>query len=235
MIDKACLFWYITHIMSRKKKNLDIKQADLWYLVGLITSDGYLSKDGRHIDITSKEYDFLQNIVNRLKLNNKVTPKTSGSGGTAYRIQIANQNFYDFLLSIELMPNKSLVLRDIDVLQQYFIDFLRGVIDGDGSIRQWVHPSNAGKQWSLRIYSSSKIFIVWLRQQIEVLLNARGKLYEDEKTTHTLKYGKMAAREILSECYYEGCFGLQRKIALAKDCALSDRGWSKSKTVITCL
>ena len=132
------------------------------------------------------------------------------------------------------MPNKSLILEDIDVPDQYFTDFLRGVIDGDGSIRQWTHPSNGGKQWSLRIYSGSRIFVVWLRQRIEALLNAKGKIHEDVGTINTLKYGKIAAKEILSKCYYKGCFGLQRKIVLAKNCVLSCSGWSKSKTVVTC-
>ena len=42
--------------------NEAISKELLWYLVGLITADGFLSKDGRHIDITAKDYKFLKKI-----------------------------------------------------------------------------------------------------------------------------------------------------------------------------
>lgn len=41
--------------MANRRKELNIEGANLWYLVGLITSDGCLSKDGRHVDITAKK------------------------------------------------------------------------------------------------------------------------------------------------------------------------------------
>ena len=44
----------------------------LAYIIGLITSDGCLSKDGRHIDFTSKDLDQIQNFTKILGLNNKI-------------------------------------------------------------------------------------------------------------------------------------------------------------------
>lgn len=217
--------------MPHVRKDLNIVGADLWYLVGLITSDGCLYKDGRHIDVTSKDYEFLKNLVARLDLPNKVGVKKDGKGKQAHRIQIANRNLYDFLLSIGLRPNKSLELRELDIPKEYFVDFLRGLIDGDGYMGRWIHPSNKKEQWSLRICSGSRFFIDWLKNRIESLLNAKGKIYQDLDTRCVLKYGKMAAREILKRCYYGGSFGLRRKVVLAQDCVDSYRGWSKSKTV----
>jgi hypothetical protein len=57
--------------MPRRRKDLNIKGTNLWYLVGLITSDGNLSPDGRHIDITSSDYDFLLEIKKRIGIENK--------------------------------------------------------------------------------------------------------------------------------------------------------------------
>lgn len=217
--------------MAGIRKNLNIAGADLWYLVGLITTDGSLSKDGRHIDITSKDGKFLKGLVKRLALSCRVTIKGDGFGRQAYRIQIANRNFYDFLLSIGLMPKKSLILKKLDIPEIYFVDFLRGVIDGDGYMSRWLHTLNKNEQWILRICSGSNFFIHWLKKRIESLLNAKGRIYQELPTRHILKYGKMAAREILERCYYQGCFGLKRKMVLAQSCVDSYRGWSKSKTV----
>jgi hypothetical protein len=48
---------------------------------------------------------------------------------------------------------------------------------------------------------------------------------------YTLKYGKLAAKALLAECYSPGALALERKRALAVACVASSVGWSKSKTV----
>ena len=219
--------------MPHKRKDLNISGSNLWYLIGLITSDGCLSKDGRHINITSKEREYLLSIKNRYNLINKVGKKLNSVGDEAYQIQLANISFYEFLLSIGLTPHKSLSLKSLKIEENYFHDFLRGLIDGDGCIRRWFHPTNGNQQWSLRIYSGSKEFLIWIAETIEKLYKTKGKLHSEKKQSniHILKYGKMAAREILKQCYYEGAFALERKAKLARSCVNSYRGWNKSKTV----
>ena len=217
--------------MPNKRKELKIEDSNLWYLVGLITSDGCLSKDGRHIDITSKDYEFLQDIRNSFGISNKIGAKYNSIKQKSFHIQIANRNFYDFLLSIGLTCNKSLTLNALKIPNHYFIDFLRGLIDGDGCIRRWIHPTNKREQWSLRIYSGSEEFINWLNNATVQLLKVFGRVHKNASNTWVLKYGKMAAREIAKQCYYKNCFGLERKIKLAQQCFNSYKGWNKSKTV----
>ncbi|MDD4954065.1 MAG: LAGLIDADG family homing endonuclease [Candidatus Omnitrophica bacterium] len=217
--------------MPQKRKDLKIEGPNLWYLVGLITSDGCLSSDGRHIDITSKDYEFLKEIKDSFRISNKIGVKYNGMKQKSFHIQIANRNFYDFLLSIGLTQRKSLTVGSLNIENQYFVDFLRGLIDGDGSIRRWIHPSNYREQWNLRIYSGSREFIEWLSNAVEQLLRACGKIHKNTTSTWVLKYGKMAAREIVKKCYYKGCLGLARKMKLASECANSYRGWSTSTTL----
>ncbi len=219
--------------MPQKRKELNISGPNLWYLVGLITSDGCLSKDGRHIDITASDYSYLSQLKEKIGLLNRITNKYGHKKAVSHRIQFANRQFYDFLISIGLMPRKSLVLKSLIIKESYFHDFLRGLIDGDGSIRRWFHPTNYNQQWSLRIYSGSKEFLEWLKDTVEKLYHAKGRLHQEKKhpTKNTLKYGKMAARELLKICYYNGAFALGRKAQLARSCVNSYRGWSKSKTI----
>jgi len=208
----------------------------LWYLVGLITSDGSLSKDGRHIDITSKDRDYLIGLKAFTGLKNNVTLKRGFNNSTAYHIQFANRHFYDFLLKIGLMPKKSLVLKEIEVEERYFTDFARGLIDGDGNIRTWAHPTNGVMQWSLRIYSGSEDFLKWFSKKAELYFRACGKIYKESSRTGalcTLKYGKLAAEAILKNCYYDNAFAMERKAHLALSCINSDKGWKRSKTVLT--
>ena len=218
--------------MPAHRKDLHITGPNLWYLAGLITSDGCLSKDGRHINITSKDPEFLEKIRSTFSLVNKVGIKNKDRINQAYYLQIGNTDFYEFLLSVGLTPSKSLSLKDLNIPKGKFCDFLRGLIDGDGCIRQWVHPSNSGEQWSLRIFSGSKDFVDWVSSVAESLLKVRGKIHKNAKNTRVLKYGKMAAKEIARNCYYNNCFGLDRKIKLAQECLGSHKGWTQSKTVL---
>ncbi len=80
--------------MPHKRKDLKITGSNLWYLVGLITSDGCLSSDGRHIDITSSNYEFLQRIKSLIGIGNKIGTKSGGKKQKAFRIQMANRYFY---------------------------------------------------------------------------------------------------------------------------------------------
>jgi len=223
--------------MPQKRKDLKIEGPNLWYLVGLITTDGCLSSDGRHINITSKDHGFLKKLKNSLGLINKIGVKNKNKINEAYYLDFSNRNLYEFLLSIGLTPCKSLIQDKVNVPDGFFCDFLRGLIDGDGSIGSWIHPSNKREQWSLRICSPSLSFMEWLEKNIEQILRVKGRIHRDKRKKprvdlFVLKYGKVAARVILNRCYYKDSLGLDRKAKLAKECSLSCIGWRQSKTVL---
>jgi hypothetical protein len=216
------------------RKQLEMSDSTRWYMVGLVATDGCLSSDGRHVSITAKDGEFLEALHKEARLFGKVGIKNKGKLNQAHHIQISNTNFYEFLVSKGIFPKKSLTLKSIDVPEEYFSDFCRGVIDGDGSIRKWKHPHNKSEQWSLRIYSASKDFICWIKTKIEETYGASGRIYTakriDRNEAHTLKFGKMAAVKILQNCYYQNALTLNRKAKLAQECCSSRMGWTKSKT-----
>ena len=221
--------------MARKRKVLNFNSSDLWYFVGLLATDGCLSSDGRHIDITAKDKDFLTKLNDRFVLSNKLSVKNKSKNNQAYCISFSNKNFYDFLVSIGLTPNKSLTLGEIKVPDEWFGYFLRGVIDGDGSIRSWLHPSNGIEQWSLRLYSASNTFIEWLKNKIEDLLLVKGKIHKSSRVgryLYVLKYGKISAKIILRNCYSKNSLSLDRKARLAESCCRSQVKWKKSKLLL---
>ena len=206
-------------------------------MVGLITTDGCLSSDGRHINITSKDIEFVIKLKDSLGLLNKIGVKNKCKVNEAYYLDFSNRSFYEFLLSIGLTPRKSLTQDRVDVPSEMFFDFLRGVIDGDGSIRRWTHSTNKKEQWSLSIFSPSLPFVKWLQGNIEDLYRVKGPIHRDIRKRprvdlFVLKYGKMAAKIILSKCYYKNSLSLERKAKLAKDCLNSYTGWDKSRTVL---
>jgi hypothetical protein len=217
--------------MPHIRKQLNFKDKDRWYLVGLIAADGCLASKTKHVNITSKDHAFLETLKATLGLENKIGIKRNGRGQEQYQIQFCNRDFYDFLLSIGLTPAKSLTLSGLEVPEEGFIDFVRGVIDGDGSIRRWIHSTNRHEQWSLRVCSASPIFANWFKNAVESWFMVKGDMYRAKSGAFSVKFGKMAAQKILKDCYYEGCLSLERKATLARLCCASESGWSKSKTV----
>ena len=202
-----------------------VRLSDLWYIIGLIVTDGNLSKDGRHINITSKDRRYLFAIKKALKLKNKIGRKTRGhSKEKIYsQLQFGDVKFYKFLVDIGLSPKKSLTLGKIGVDKNYFVDFLRGVIDGDGNISTWIHTSNKHRQWSLRIVSAAPVFAEWLKNEIEMYFKVSGKLYHHKyrgkkNFINILKFGKLAAKVILQKTYYKKSFSLYRKSQQVSRC-----------------
>ena len=220
-----------------KPKPFECPEPIFWYAVGLIAADGCLSGDGRHVNITAKDGRYLADLRDALGVSCRVTRCYGSSGQAVHRLQIGSRVLYARLLAIGLTPRKSLTIPALSVPDERFGDFLRGEIDGDGNIRRWRHPTNGREQWAIRIYGASEPFIRWLQATVERLWRVKGFVYhrkpqsEHHHVLHTLKYGKLAARVILEQCYYQGAFALARKRKLAEQCVAATVGWSKSKTV----
>ena len=215
-----------------------IKPEDLWYVVGYIATDGCLSKDRRHIMIVSKDYQILKDIRDTLGLNAKISHHRGGLNTSAFHVVISSVSFYRFLESIGLTSKKSLTLGSLDVPSSYFKDFLRGVIDGDGSIYSWIHRTNGHIQWSLRFHSGSKLFSEWLKNETEKYFNVWGRLHvrksKDRNPFYIVKFGKMAAKDILSSCYPKDCLALERKNKVAQECVKTKNLFKKYGNVISC-
>jgi len=61
-------------------KNIgDIWSADVAYAIGLLTSDGNLSKDGRHIEFCSKDKELVEVFCRSLRLSNRIGTKKRGT------------------------------------------------------------------------------------------------------------------------------------------------------------
>ena len=183
------------------------------YAIGLITADGCLSKDGRHIDLTSTDRAQILLFRKCLGLKCKVGKKYSGSGNLAYHAQFGDILFYKFLQRIGLSPAKSKTLSSIDIPRQYFADFLRGYFDGDGSTTSYYDPLfPKSYRFYMSFTSASPKFIDWLRDMTVSLFGVRGYISYNRNTTYIqLKYSKYDAIEICKRMYYSDSISCLRR------------------------
>lgn len=191
--------------------------TNLAYVIGLITTDGCLSKDGRHIDFTSKDIEQIYNFRKCLKIKNKITRKISSynPSGVYFRIQFGNVKFYRFLLSIGLQPNKSKTIGTLKIPPKYFPDFLRGHLDGDGNISVVKHPESQYPQLRIRFHSASLVHLSWIKKCAKTYLKLKGGFIENSLSTTNvarLVFAKTDAVQLLSYLYYNGVeYYLKRK------------------------
>jgi hypothetical protein len=192
--------------------------SSLAYAVGLIATDGKLSSDGRHISYTTKDLQLAETYKRALNITNKIGRKSRG-GELEKKylvVQFGDVIFYEFLLAIGLTPHKSKTLGIIKVSARYFFDFLRGCIDGDGSIGTNRHPESQHLQLKVRLVSGSYQFLEW----IKITTEKRGLRcsISKSKSVWVLSYGKDSSVKLLKKMYNRHADGLflQRKYESAK-------------------
>ena len=172
------------------------------YCVGLITTDGNLSPDRRHIEFTSKDLELVEYVRACFGPHNQIGTKSRGEGTQRYfRVQFGNVRLYRWLCTLGLSPRKSLTLGTLEIPDRFFINFLRGHLDGDGTIIVYwdsVFPNSL--RCYVRFCSASRPHLDWLETTISRLWSIHG--YQTVNTrAFRLSYAKRASVELLKRLY----------------------------------
>lgn len=178
---------------------------DVAYGVGLFATDGCLYNNGRHMSFVSKDIELLRIFKKCFGLKTQIAYKISGSSGQRCpHVQFSDVTLYIFFLSIGITPKKSLTISRVDVPKRLFFDFLRGVVDGDGSFYSYYDPRwRSSFMFYLTVASASPKFLIWIRSELHNRLGVRGHITRDKQgTTQQLKYAKAEAFKIIKKMYY---------------------------------
>lgn len=184
------------------------------YAIGLIVADGCLSKDGRHIIMTSKDQDQLHAFNRCLGIDKRICAKFSGAGNKAYYVQFSDILFYGFLLKIGLTPAKSKTIQSVKVPEKYFFDFVRGYFDGDGcSFSYFDQAYENSYRFYISFASGSEAYVIWLRRSLKMFVGIEGHVIRAGSSTNfQLRFSKGEAVILSKKMYYrEGLECLDRK------------------------
>lgn len=120
-------------------------------------------------------------------------------------------------MSIRLTPAKSKIIGQLDIPDNYFADFLRGCIDGDGSIGIFKHPESKHPQLRTRLFSASIPFLQWIKDTILKNINIKTGWIEKKNDVSVLIYAKEDSIKLLNYIYYQNVeYYLKRKYNIAK-------------------
>jgi hypothetical protein len=179
----------------------------LAYAVGLAATDGCLINTGRHVAFVSTDLEQMQTFLECIGRQGS----TIRSDGNAYRVQLGDVELYRWLSDAGLTPRKSLTLGAICVPDEMFLDLVRGLLDGDGSIKHYVHrpvardyPYYRYRRLNVLFHSASFDHLVWLQARLGERLSIKGALLtrkNGEHNLHALAYGKYASIALLTKLY----------------------------------
>ncbi len=190
--------------MKPRRKQKVKWSSKLAYAVGLITADGCLFTDGRHLDLTSKDIQLLETFKKCLRLKNKIGFKTSGFSKNKYpHIQFGDIVLYKWLLKIGLTPHKSKTITCLKIPKKFFFDFLRGYFDGDGgSYSYWDPRWKSSFMFYIAFNSGSLLHLKWLRDKLKKHLGVNGHVTKGNRAWR-LCYAKNESRILFEKMYYK--------------------------------
>ena len=114
-----------------------VQSHDMAYVLGLIASDGYVSKDTNHfgIDIQESDEELLYKIKRVLNYEGDIMHYTSNGGCKASRIRVCSKTIKKDLEHYGIKPKKTFTLEPPFFLApEYCISYIRGYFDGDGCL-----------------------------------------------------------------------------------------------------
>src|ERR1700687_896283 len=149
--------------------------ARLAYALGLAASDGCLIGDGRHVSFGSQDRHLVETFLSCVGRPSALIRKDSDR--EYFRAQLGDVELYAFLFVAGLTPRKSLTLGALRFPREFLWDVARGLIDGDGSISNYVHnpiknvdASYRYERFFLHFLTASLAHARWIQEE----LNSRG-------------------------------------------------------------
>lgn len=144
-----------------KKEN-----PDMAWILGFLASDGTIRKDSNEIKIglAIKDKEILERIAKVMNLDEKIKEYTTTNGYDCCTLRWTCEEHKKDLAKYSIVPAKTFILKPPYKLnKKYWIDYIRGYFDGDGSVNL-IKNSNGQGNGNLRwqICSATKEILQWI-------------------------------------------------------------------------
>ena len=200
------------------KFSCDVPFFDTWteesaYVLGYVSTDGNVQCDpvasrwGLTITASEKDVDHLERVRQLLKITK---PLLYASKTRSYRMIIANRILAEKLVKLGVVPHKSLIAEFPRIPPQHLRHFIRGVVDGDGSVSYFDRPRSP--YFAIRIYSGSQRFLVGAEAAISAQTNISARVYNAHPgNAYVLDYTCSRAERLGAWLYADSHIFLDRK------------------------
>lgn len=194
--------------------------ANMGYLLGFILADGCIIQgtykgysDSLRFGVQSRDRDVLEKIKSELKSEHRLSQNKN-----AVHFCIASQEIVNDLKRLGIIYRKSLKEIVPKVPPKYVKDFIRGVVDGDGSLwldkRNYPTLSVAGGENTLRFIRDH--FFTKFKLYSKLSRSTYSK--DAKKYLYQISYRCSPAKKLINYIYSDANLYLNRKHAMALRC-----------------
>ena len=187
------------------------------YVLGFIAADGNICHSGNAhtLHIACDDKDVIEKIKEALDYSGPIHQKIRTlNSKTSYNLRICDKVIFDDLNKLGITERKSLTLSPI-VNKRFVTDFLRGYLDGDGTVylRNTKYPSKLG----VVFYTASKYMAKFIHSNLQILLKntksstIQSRLTKYKNPYYSISLGHKASCELYSKLYKNTDLCMSRK------------------------
>jgi intein-encoded DNA endonuclease-like protein len=156
--------------------------SEMAYILGFLFADGNIiitRRNTHFVSFYTADESLLEKIKHIILSDHKISLRAVRSGNV-YRLQIGSKEWFDDLIKLGLVPNKTSRMFLPEIPHDYIGDFVRGYFDGDGNV--WVgdiHKNRVKNSKTIQVSftSGSHDFLVSLRNLLHLVGLKGGGLY----------------------------------------------------------
>lgn len=183
------------------------------YAVGLTATDGNVHARRPIVSFTSGDVELIRLFTQSLEASPRMYRKPGGFGSWTNQVALWDPELHAWLLSIGVMPRKTLRIGELAVPDQFLAPLARGLLDGDGTVLSYRHvpnrrryPGHRSLRLTTRFYSASLDHVRWLAGRLAALFEINGSIGVDSRATRNrplyhLQFAKAASKTLLSAIY----------------------------------
>lgn len=198
-------------------EKIDTKEKAYW--LGFLAADGcnYQRKENASIiiNIHQKDIEQLEKFKIFCKTNANIIKYLANEGfsknSEMCKIVLNSKKMSNDLIEKGIVPNKSLILKKPNIDSQYYLPFILGYFDGDGSINKTSQYNN----YSFSI-QGTKEFLEWVNSILEINLPLEKRTSDSKNSFYIRCGGTNKPYSILSKLYNSCEIHLDRKYKIYK-------------------
>lgn len=209
----------------------DIDSEEKAYFLGLLFTDGSVTDEHKRqsqvrLELQERDLELLEKYKNILGIGSKTTFSTKKNKNNTISksalVSFRSQKMVDDLKKYGIIKNKTYLTKHLpDIRQELIPHFLRGLIDGDGSIYTTKTIINNKTYFKKVIYFCSHNYSVvedFKNLLNAILINKYDSKITDNKGTYRFTITKKdTVKEVATLLYKDSNISLARKYKLAKN------------------
>lgn len=217
---------YTSQFGSLPRNNYDIFAFDNMdnisaYWLGFYFADGCVcetTNNRKIVTLSSVDLEVLQKLVKFYKIKENLIGSYLRDGKKYYRLDLCNKHLFEKLSELGCVSRKSMILDKPNIDEKFYLPFLLGFFDGDGSIS----VNRTINSWKVSIGTGGYKFFKWLSSMLNnfyYYFSTEYKLTENKKNFYVITMCGVTAKAFLNKLYnsiFNKNIPLKRKFCLYK-------------------